>query len=118
MDDFISREEFAANLADIQYGEAPTGRAGENIDYQNGVYAGFDMAYVALMRFPAANAVEVVRCKDCKHRPVVVNPGKPYGFGLEGPDYDEICPYLVDDGYYNRMPEDDWFCHFGEKKNG
>lgn len=57
MADFISRDDFAKHLADIQYGEAPTGRTGENIDYQNGVYAGFDMAYVALKQFPAADVV-------------------------------------------------------------
>lgn len=60
MVDFISRDEFAKYLADIQYGEAPTGRTGENIDYQNGVYAGLDMAYVALKKFPAADVRPVV----------------------------------------------------------
>ena len=59
--DFISRDEFANHLADIQFGEAPTGRTGENIDYQNGVYAGFDMAYVALKQFPAADVRQVVK---------------------------------------------------------
>lgn len=59
MADFINREEFAVHLADIQYGEAPTGRTGQNIDYQNGVYAGLDMAYVALNRFPAADVRSV-----------------------------------------------------------
>lgn len=67
MGNYISRDEFAKYLADIQYGEATTGRTGENIDYQNGVYAGLDMAYVALKRFPAADVVEVVRCKDCRY---------------------------------------------------
>ena len=61
MADFISRDKFAKYLADIQYGEAPTGRTCENIDYQNGVYAGLDMAYVALKQFPAANVQPVVR---------------------------------------------------------
>lgn len=55
MADLISRDEFVMHLADIQYGEAPTGREGEDIGYQTGVYAGLDMAYVALMRFPAAD---------------------------------------------------------------
>lgn len=63
MADYISRDEFAEYLADIQYGEAPTGRTGENIDYQNGVYAGLDMAYVALKQFQAADVRPVVRGK-------------------------------------------------------
>jgi hypothetical protein len=72
---------------------------------------------------PAADVVEVVRCKNCKHRPVVVNPSRPYGFGLAGPGSDpfgrdETCPYLCDDGYYNRMPDDDGFCNLGEVKDG
>lgn len=64
MADFISRDEFAEHLADIQYGEAPTGRTGENIDYQNGVYAGLDMAYVALKQFPAADVRPVGEISD------------------------------------------------------
>ena len=61
MADYISRDDFAKHLSDIQYGEAPTGRTGENIDYKNGVYAGFDMAYVALKQFPAADVRPVVK---------------------------------------------------------
>ena len=68
MGNYISRDEFAKYLADIQYGEAPTGRTGENIDYQNGVYAGFDMAYVALERFPAADVRPVRRGKWIDHQ--------------------------------------------------
>lgn len=67
--DFISRDEFAEHLADIQLGEVPTGRTGENIDYQNGVYAGFDMAYVALKQFPAADVV----ARDCYDRILAEN---------------------------------------------
>lgn len=63
MADYISRDDFAKHLADIQYGEAPTGRTGENIDYKNGVYAGFDMAYVALKQFPAADVRPVVKSR-------------------------------------------------------
>lgn len=77
----------------------------------------------ALREIEPADVVEVVRCKNCKHRPVVVNPSRPYGFGLAGPgsdpfSRDETCPYLCDDGYYNRMPDDDGFCNLGEVKDG
>lgn len=61
--------------------------------------------------------VEVVRCKDCKHRP-----NKPDrasedalgGFDIEFPDGG--CPCQCEDGYYNWYPEDDWFCGNGERR--
>ena len=57
--------------------------------------------------------VRIVRCKDCKHRPV-----KPEdyidGFDLDFPD--DICPCRCEDGYYSWYPPDDWFCPKGEEK--
>lgn len=94
--DFIRRDEFAKHLADIQLGEAPTGRTGENIDYQNGVCAGFDMAYVALKQFPSADVAEVVRCKDC--------------INWNGND----CITIF--GLYAPRPDD--YCSRGEKNSG
>lgn len=57
--------------------------------------------------------MDIVKCKDCKHRPVRD------GADIFKPDtFDTICPYLcAGDSYYNRVPEDDWFCNFGEKKS-
>lgn len=55
---------------------------------------------------------EIVRCRDCKHRPIQTEPGKE-GFTLEFPDY--ICPCQCDDGFYSWYPKDDWFCHNGER---
>ena len=73
----------------------------------------------------------VVRCKDCKHRPIW-EMGRIDKFA-EAPIIDETtvadflkksqkktrrdytCPYLWDaEGYYE-MPEDDFFCKYGEK---
>lgn len=96
--DFISRDDFAKHLDDIQYGEAPTGRTGENIDYQKGVYAGFDMAYVALKRFPAADVRPVVLCKDCQYYAE--------GFCYNPNSYDD------DKSRGNTSPE--WFCADGK----
>lgn len=60
---------------------------------------------------------EIVRCKECKHRPIVYGETE-NGFDVYKPDtYDDICPYLCEDGYYSRMPKDDWFCNFGERKS-
>lgn len=106
MGNYISLDEFAKYLADIQYGEAPTGRTGENIDYQNGVYAGFDMAYVALKRFPAADVVEVVRCKDCKHSDTFSTDCTEATFPLKclSVRYGGVFPH--------------WFCEHGERNGG
>jgi len=57
--------------------------------------------------------VHVVRCKDCKHRPYEDEDGDVYA-----PSWDDlICPYLCEDSYYNWMPEDDFFCKRGERKD-
>ena len=57
---------------------------------------------------------EIVRCKDCKHRPTQTEPYKTVGFSLEFPDYK--CPCQCSDGYYSWYPEDDWFCANGERR--
>lgn len=57
-----------------------------------------------LNSMPTVDAVTVVRCKDCKHRP------KKDGY------YNDVCPCATtDDPYIDWMPEDDWFCANGEK---
>lgn len=62
-------------------------------------------------------SIDIVRCKECKHRPVKENiNGEDYGFNLIAPnDRDERCPCLVDDGWYSWMPEDDFYCGYGER---
>ena len=61
---------------------------------------------------PTADVIEVVRCKDCKHRPVE----KGEYWRLEFPD--EVCPCQeIDADWYGRKPADDWFCANG-KRNG
>ena len=61
------------------------------------------------------DAVEVIRCKDCIHRPTINDPRAIGGFGLRFPD-DSKCPCRCDDGYYSWMPNDNWFCGNGEKE--
>ena len=53
---------------------------------------------------------ELIRCKDCKHRPK----GTGANHDLEFPDY--VCPCQCEDYYYSWMPKDDWFCRDGERK--
>lgn len=58
---------------------------------------------------------ELIRCKDCKHRPIRLEEDEDEkGFNLKFPD--ERCPCYCDDGYYNWMPSDDWYCGNGERK--
>ena len=59
------------------------------------------------------DAEPVVRCKDCKHRPKRTD-DEGTGFDFEFPD--EMCPCQCEDGWYNWMPDDNWFCGNGERK--
>ena len=56
---------------------------------------------------------EIIRCKDCKHRPIKPNDYE-NGFDLEFPD--GKCPCKCADGWYSWYPADNWFCADGERK--
>ena len=62
----------------------------------------------------------VIRCKYCIHRPYLVpakydNTGQCVKYAyITSPD--DVCPFLCDDAWYNRIPEDNFFCSFGERK--
>ena len=56
---------------------------------------------------------ELIRCKDCKHKPTINGTYK-NGFDLDFPT--SRCPCQCDDGYYNWMPNDEWYCANGERK--
>lgn len=60
---------------------------------------------------PTVDAVPVVRCRDCKHRPTGTNRND-----LEFPD--DKCPCQCEDYWYSWKPSDDWFCKNGERKDG
>ena len=69
---------------------------------------------------PTADVVEVVQCKDCKHRPYLVpakydSSGKCIKYAYIT-SIDEVCPYVCEDPWYNLVPEDNFFCGFGERK--
>ncbi len=67
-----------------------------------------------LIIFDDTTCTEIVRCKDCKHRPRITDEGTFTGFDIEFPDYE--CPCRCEDGYYNWYPKDEWFCGNGERK--
>ena len=68
-------------------------------------------AYGIIQEMPTVDAIEVVRCRDCKHRPTGTNRDD-----LEFPD--DKCPCQCDDFWYSWKPSDDWFCKNGEQKDG
>ena len=61
---------------------------------------------------------EIVRCKDCKHRPKEPNL-KTYesGFDIEFPEGSKCPCQCSGDEYYSWYPEDDWFCADRERKD-
>lgn len=65
-----------------------------------------------IAELPAADVEEVIRCKDCKHRPF--DSEDTQGFGVEFPD--EKCPCQCDDGWYNWRPDNEWFCANAERR--
>lgn len=62
---------------------------------------------------------ELVRCKECRHRPIKENAdGENYGFNIIEPNNgDERCPCLVSDGWYSWIPDDDFYCGYGERRS-
>ena len=59
--------------------------------------------------------MEIIYCKDCIHRPYIENEKVKEPKDIDGyTDY--TCPLCCDDSYYNRMPADDFFCAYGEKR--
>ena len=62
-----------------------------------------------------AHPIKVVRCKDCIHKPEK-DTDYENGFDIYFPDY--VCPLRCEDGWFNSMPTDNWFCANGERKDG
>ena len=58
---------------------------------------------------------ELVRCKDCKHRPTIDDEHRRNGSDLKFPTHKCPCE-CYGDRYYSWMPKDDWFCGNGERK--
>lgn len=72
-----------------------------------------------LAKIPAADVVEVVRCRECCYAPSGTDKGKELGLGLEWPEWmANKCPLMCEDGWYSHKPEPDWFCANGKRKDG
>lgn len=61
--------------------------------------------------------IELVRCKDCKHRPVFGPNRDEHWDDLRFPnDLENPCPARCEDDAYAWMPDDDFFCGYGERR--
>lgn len=78
---------------------------GEGAAYRQG----WNDAIDAIMENESSvDVVEIVRCKDCKHRPTGEERDD-----LEFPD--DKCPCKCEDYWYSWKPSDNWFCGNGER---
>ena len=70
-----------------------------------------------LVTIDEAPSIDIVRCRECKHRPIKEDKdGESYGFNIVAPvNGDDLCPCLVDDGWFSWLPGDDFYCGYGER---
>lgn len=62
--------------------------------------------------------IELVTCKDCKHRPVDDHGSIEPPYDVENRRLDETCPCINKaDWRYSYVPEDEFFCAYVEKKS-
>lgn len=73
-----------------------------------------NMMLTAFQELPTVDAVPVVRCKDCKYRPIDTGTHQ-YGHELEFSN-EYKCPCQCGDNWYSWMPDDEWFCANGERR--
>ena len=61
---------------------------------------------------------QIIRCKDCKHRPELKLYSDRHGnyTAVEFPDGSK-CPCQCEDFFYSWYPKDDWFCANGERRS-
>lgn len=106
MDDLISRQAILKHIEKIRQGALMMDDIRRASIIMNGMY----LCEEAAINQPSADAVEVVRCKDCKHRPTGESRDD-----LEFPD--DKCPCKCEDYWYSWKPSDNWFCGNGERKD-
>ena len=105
MSDYIKREDAVAYPL-----------SWEHYDKKNGnrhFIAGVESYREYIESIPSADVVEVVRCKDCKHRPIDTQE-EGNGFDYDFPE-EYGCPGYCDDGYYSQRFKDDFYCACGER---
>lgn len=82
----------------------------DNEEIQNYLFDGLRRQMWSL---PSADAVEVVRCKDCIHW----FPHTQCGFDEDNDEYHDYCGLLIpDDDYYAYTRKPDDYCSYGERR--
>ena len=79
--------------------------------------AGFEAAHKAIVDAPAADVVEVVRCKDCKHWRQQTNyQGAPLSFGFC--ESDDMWQSLYGETYEVEHidTDDDFYCGYAKRR--
>jgi len=104
MDDLISRQAAIAYAISGRVRTLPTTEDGEN-------WIRTAEVRQSLLTMPSAHP-EIICCKDCKHRPYKDEDGEVWPTSWD----DLICPCLRENSYYSWMPEDDFFCKRGERR--
>lgn len=114
MADFIRTEEKVVNV-------------GEPVVFENNTDSDFSVSAAVVFRKSGLYDVsivgrrtiisklpEIIRCKDCKHRPIEkygeIMPPKEDGWD------DLKCPCLCEDYFYSWRPKDDWYCANAERR--
>ena len=69
----------------------------------------FAAAERVLSELPSAQP-EIIRCKDCKHKPS----GDATEHDITFPD--DKCPCQCEDFWYSWIPSDDWYCGSAERR--
>ena len=96
----IDEDAFDSMLKDAQ---AECKKSGGNFRY--GVLS---TVRANLANMPTIDAVQIVRCKECKHKPTWDHNS------IEFPD--DKCPCQCEDCFYSWIPKDDWYCANGERR--
>lgn len=111
---FVKPECYHAAAKAIKALEQPKITLESAIDYLHSI--GWMQEHDRALTESARSEPEIVRCKDCKYRPISRN-GFTQGFNIDFPnEYENPCPCKCDDGWYSWMPDNDWFCAEGKRK--
>lgn len=96
MDEYIKREDAIDAVLDVYYNTPDINLSGERLE-------------AAILKIPAADVVEVVRCRECVHwKPT----GSKAGNSFSDMEYIGGCEFTK----YCRRESD--FCSYGERKGG
>lgn len=108
--DVITRDEGIRLWAELA---AMHGSDATSQDLEKAYWRGFEDA------MQKRDVQPVVQCKDCVYRPYYEPPDSKSASDLVFPDYRfNPCPCRVEDFWYSWMPDDDWFCAYGKRKDG